>query len=71
MDPIVIVPIALAVAWAATRKKKTTKKKAEPEVTDLPAVDDGPVGPFDGPGPEPWRPGGPDLPKPPQDVPPY
>jgi hypothetical protein len=61
MDPILIVPVALAVAWAATRKKKTTKKL--PPVVDEPTDD--PLGPIDGPGGvEPWRPGGPDLPKP-------
>ena len=70
MDPIVIVPVALAVAWAATRKKKKPAKKAElPSVTDEPEKPDeplpppptkDPVGPYDGPGGgEPWRPGGP------------
>lgn len=89
MDPIIIVPVALAVAWAATRKKKTsTKPKATTPTTpehDLPGVDDEPelpsvlddepdepepVGPFEGPGgEEPWRPGGPNLPKPQQPEP--
>jgi len=66
MDPIIILPIALGLAWAATRKKKTTKKptKTEPE---LPSVHDDPFGPFDDP--EPWRPGGPELPPPPYDGP--
>ena len=71
MDPIVIVPVALAVAWAATRKKKTTKKTELPAVTDdtpkplpEPPTEDEPVGPYDGPGGgEPWRPGGPVGPK--------
>lgn len=73
MDPIIILPIALAVAWAASRnKKKSTTKKAEPEpLVDPPPPHDDPVGPFDGgdPEPEPSRPDGPDLPKPPQDGP--
>lgn len=70
MDPIIIVPVALAVAWAATRKKKKTTKKTEPLPTVLdepveplppPPTHDDPFGPFDGPGNggEPWRPGGP------------
>jgi hypothetical protein len=68
MDPIVIVPVALAVAWAATRnKKKTTKKTELPSVTDEPPKElppppthDDPFGPYDGPGgDEPYRPGGP------------
>ena len=72
MDPIIIVPVALAVAWAATRKKKTVSKPkatstVQPEPV-LPSVDDDLPGPFEGPGgEEPWRPGGPTLPKPPQD----
>lgn len=70
MDPIIVVPIALAVAWATTRKKKKPSKKTEP----LPAVTDeppkelppppqtDPIGPYDGPGgQEPWRPGGPQV----------
>jgi hypothetical protein len=76
MDPIIIVPVALAVAWAATRKKKTTKKTEplptvldEPTEPTEPPVHDDPFGPYDGPGgDEPWRPGGPDLPKPPGQV---
>ena len=67
MDPIIVVPVALAVAWAATRKKKKTKATEPlPSVTDEPknplppAPTPDPVGPFDGPGgDEPWRPGGP------------
>lgn len=65
MDPIFLVPIALAVAWAASRKKKSTPKTTtptptEPDPIDLPGVHDDP---FVGPGgEEPWRPGGPDLP---------
>lgn len=69
MDPIIVLPVALAVAWAATRKKKKTTKKTEPlpSVTDEPdkplpppPTHSDPFGPFDGPGTqEPWRPGGP------------
>lgn len=70
MDPIIILPLALAVAWAASRKKKTTTKKAttpteptEPtEPIEQPTGTDDPTGPFDGPGgEEPWRPGGPGV----------
>ena len=31
MDPIFIVPLALAVAWAASRKKKTSSKSTPTE----------------------------------------
>lgn len=79
MDPIILVPIALAVAWAASRNKKKTSTTKKPE-DELPPVHEDPFGPFDGPvpappkpteptEPEPWRPGGPELPKPPQDGP--
>ena len=77
MDPIIILPVALAVAWAASRKKKTTKKKktttstttptttptpTTAEPTEQPPPTEEPKGPFDGPGgEEPWRPGGPDV----------
>lgn len=66
MDPIIIVPVALAVAWATTRKKKPAKKTELPSVADEPErplpppPTKDPVGPYDGPGSdEPWRPGGP------------
>lgn len=65
MDPIIILPVALAVAWAASRKKKTAKKSTPTPTTtptEPPPVVEDPIGPFDGPGgEEPWRPGGPDV----------
>ena len=76
MDPIIILPVALAVAWAASRKKKTTKKTTTTSTTtptktptpttaepsEQPPPTEQPKGPFDGPGgEEPWRPGGPDV----------
>ncbi|MCH9684698.1 MAG: hypothetical protein K0V04_24900 [Deltaproteobacteria bacterium] len=70
MDPLFILPIALAVAWAATRKPKSKPKaKTAPKPTPTPTTDpwvvEEPPHVFDGPQPEPWRPGGPNLPKPP------
>lgn len=72
MDPVIILPAgALLLAWAATRKKKKATKKTEPLPTVLepvepskplptPPTENGPVGPYVGPGgEEPWRPGGP------------
>lgn len=68
MDPIIVVPVALAVAWAATRKKKKPAKKTEPlpSVTEEPIkelppppIETDPVDPTDPGGQEPWRPGGP------------
>ena len=67
MDPIVIVPVALALAWAASRKRKSTKKKTVTDPEPEPEVVEPPV--WDGPGFDPWRPGGPEVPKPPQDGP--
>lgn len=71
MDPIIILPLALAVAWAATRKKssKRSSSNGKSGAQDIPPTHDDPFGPLDGPTPEPPRPA-PPVPRPPPVAPP-